>query len=61
MVYFVDTMVLIGIFTSGVPPAKSPAVIATANGHADVRVHDAEEFELEGLISDEEEDPSKRQ
>lgn len=59
--YFVVTMVLIGVFTSGTQPAKPPAALATANGHADMRVHDAQEFELEGLISDEEEDASKRQ
>lgn len=58
---FAVTAVLIGVFTSGTQPAKPPAVISTANGHADMRVHDAEEFELEGLISDEEEDASKRQ
>jgi hypothetical protein len=54
-------MVLIGIFTSSVNPAKQPAIAVTANGHVDRRVHDAEEFELEGLISDEEVDEDKRQ
>lgn len=52
-------MVLIGVFTSGVQPVKLPIVIANGNGHVGVRAHDAEEFELEGLISDEE-DASKR-
>lgn len=54
-------MVLIGVFTTGTQPTKPPAAVATANGHVDMRAHDAEEFELEGLISDEEEDESKRQ
>lgn len=30
--------------------------LPTANGHIDRRVRDAEEFELEGLMSDEEDD-----
>lgn len=55
------TMVLVGIFMSSVEPPKQPIAATTANGHVDRRVHDAEEFELEGLISDEEEDENKRQ
>lgn len=54
-------MVLIGVFTSSAQPVKLPTAIATGNGHAGTRVHDAEEFELEGLISDEEDDANKRQ
>lgn len=60
LVCFIVTMVLIGVFTSSVQPVKLPIVIANGNGHVGVRAHDAEEFELEGLISDEEEDASKR-
>lgn len=54
-------MVLIGVFTSGAQPVKLPATVATGNGHSGVRVNDAEEFELEGLISDDEDDANKRQ
>lgn len=53
-------MVLIGTFTSSTQPAKLPPVATTANGSVGRRVHDAEEFELEGLISDEEEDAGKK-
>ena len=31
------------------------------NGHADRRVHDAEEFELEGLISEADEEEDKQE
>lgn len=58
----VVTMLLISVFLSNPRPAKpSVAVAGGMNGHADRRVHDAEEFELEGLISDDDDGEDKRE
>lgn len=53
---FLFAMVLINVYDR----AANPPVRLTANGHArggdEARLHDANEFELDGLVSDDEDD-----
>ncbi|RPB05704.1 hypothetical protein L873DRAFT_1661934 [Choiromyces venosus 120613-1] len=62
---YLFTMILVHTYISNPRDVKHvpPAVAAERgmNGHADRRVHDAEEFELEGLISEDEEEGNKRE
>lgn len=58
-------MVLIHTYVSNPRDVKqAPPTVAAErgmNGHADRRARDAEEFELEGLISEDDEEENKRE
>ena len=45
---------------STVKGQEANGTVQRPNGHINRRIHDAEEFELEGLMSEDEETPDKR-
>lgn len=53
---FLFVMVLIHVYDRGANPAAKPAVNGHARGGEEAQLRDANEFELDGLVSDEEDE-----